>query len=175
MIPIVTGALTAAKGAAVSSAVSNVAEGIGSLFGGKTAKDRARDAEVAAVLTRALAGDGGAVEEMYQKSGWYPDGLPAALNDRYRKALKRYYDQRPQVAVPEAHAAVLKIPARAASGFSQQIVQPIVQAVGAAAVDQAKAQAQEAAGNAWRAMLPWLIGALVLALGAGLVLWMRRR
>lgn len=173
MIPIVTGALTAAKGAAVSSAVSGIAESVGSLFGGKTAKDRARDAEVAAVLTRALSGDLGAVEEMYQKSGWYPDGLPQALNDRYRKALRAYYSQRPQVAVPAAHAALLKIPERPASGLSQQLVQPVLQAVGAAAVDQAKAQAGEAARNAWRAALPWVVGVLVLGVVA--VLWMRRR
>lgn len=153
-LPIV-GAAVAAAG---SDLVNRLGEGLGSLFGGATATDKARAERTAALLSAALSGDGSAVISLQQyafekrpSDGKYN---PQAVRDLAKKALQRYYTTTGETP-PVQYAAALKIPVSVKPApLGVQVLQPVLNAVGERTADEVQTRAAETG----KKFLPYALG-----------------
>lgn len=152
MIPVL-GAVAVSAGREV---VGRIGEGLGSLFGGETATDRARAATTQGQLTAALAGDRSALEALTTAA--FIADRPKAVKDLARKALQQFYAATGEQP-PEQYRAALKVPVTAKPPtIAQQLTTPVIQAIGTTAVDAAEGRARERATS----YLPYALGAAVV-------------
>lgn len=174
-LPIVAGAIAAAKSEALSGAVNAAREGVKGLFG-KTDIDKQREARADALLSAALNGDGAAVTQLLfdafePRTGAVGDGRtpvdrkysPDAVRDLARKKLQAYYRTTGQVP-PSKYAAKLSIPVpEKAPPLGVQVLRPVLdpvlREVGDAAVDSAVERGKEQASK----IVPYALGLIAIA------------
>lgn len=170
MIPLVAGALTAAKSAAVSDALQSVSSGLQGLLG-DTPLDRERKERAARLLQAALAGNEAAVTQLYRdafekKAGLPGDDRPAdgkyspdVVQRLARNALQAYYRQVPSASPWPQYAAALGVPVRAEVAKPLAgLLTPIVDA----ATDRALERGAERASGAALSLMPYAIAGAVL-------------
>jgi hypothetical protein len=181
MVPIVAGALTAAKSSAVSDAVSRVSEGFAGLFG-DTPTDKARKARATQLTARAIDGDMGALRQLTfdafeQRRGQIGDDRkpvdgkmsPQDVRTLAKRGLKLYVESTggipPEIGeyASQIGAPILTKP----QGILERIITPAINTVTDQALDRATVRAKETASSA----APWIIGGgiAVLALAAVLI------
>lgn len=165
MLPIAAGAITAAKTAGASELIGKVSEGVTGLFG-KTATDRAREAEVAGWLSRAMAGDRAAVEHMLRTA--FTPGRPAAVDRLYKNALREYYRANPWDSPPAQYAAELGLPPSPTAKPLEGVLRPVI----TQATDVALERVQERGQTAVRQVAPYIIGGVTVL--AALIYWTRK-
>lgn len=174
-LPIVAGAIAAAKSEALSGAVNAAREGVKGLFG-DTETDKKREARADGLLAAALNGDGAAVTQLLfdafePRTGAVGDGRtpvdrkysPDAVRDLARKALQSYYRTTGQLP-PSQYAAKLSIPVPAKAPplgvqVLRPIIDPVLREVGDAAVDSAVERSKEQASK----IVPYAIGLVAIA------------
>lgn len=187
MLPLVTGAITAAKSGAVKEGIERVAEGLQGLFG-DTSTDKARVKRAADLLARGLNGDNSAIVQLSFDAFEPRRGLvgdtrtptdgkqsPADVRNLAIKALRelvrRGVNLPPQV---EQYADRLNAPLTPKREPIQQLTDPILSTIGAKAGTAAADAAAERTIARGRELAPLLIGG-GLVLVVVLVFAFRRR
>ncbi len=179
MIPVIAGAVTAAKGTAVAEGIERVAEGLQGLFG-DTSKDKARSKRAASLLARGLAGDNQAIVQLGFDAFEPRRGLPGDTRTptdgkqspedvrslaikALREFVRRGGNLPPQV---EQYADRLNAPLAPKREVIEQLTDPILSTIGAKAGSAAVDAAEQRARERGRELMPLLvIGGGILAVG----------
>lgn len=170
-VPIIVGAVTAAKSAAVAGAVSSAREGVKGWFG-DTDKDRARKARAAGLTTAALGGDVNALRQLVYDAfepsrgalgdDRKPDGTrsPPLSRELAVKGLKQYAAK--YGGIPQQFAAYAeRINAPITIGpppLLEQILTPAIDTITDTALDRAAERGSETA----KRYLPLVIGGVIV-------------
>jgi hypothetical protein len=165
-------ALDSATGGNASSAVASLGQkagdALGGLFGGLTATDKKRNAQVDALAAQALQGNADALRriERIAFEGKGDTAFPPKMRSHAKKQLLRLVSAGKVLSSPTYYERLSVEPPQ---NFQQQFLSAAGAAVVGAARPVLADEVRSATAATLRSLLPWIVGALLLGVVVYLV------